>query len=201
MCAQLASVDEYPRQAAGHDADRVRHRRRQRRKPQQNEDGEGRQCPRAYDDVQTSCKEACADVARQIDLGAVLKIGRSEMMTGGRRKQALLGDAMEAVIAALYLDGGLEPARIFIERLWMPLLEEEPKPPQDAKTRLQELLQGRGKPLPKYEMVGRQGPAHSPVFTIELTTGDGESVRAEGKSKREAEQQAAQLMLDTLNYE
>ena len=89
----------------------------------------------------------------------------------------------------------------FIERLWLPLLDEAPKPPQDAKTRLQELLQGRGKPLPKYEMVGRQGPAHAPVFTIELSTGDGESVKAEGKSKREAEQLAAQLMLDTLNHE
>jgi ribonuclease-3 len=105
------------------------------------------------------------------------------------------------VIAALYLDGGLEPARIFIERLWRPLLDEAPKPPQDAKTQLQEALQGQGKPLPVYEMVGREGPAHAPVFTIELTTSDGHCVRADGKSKREAEQIAAKRMLDELNHE
>ena len=146
-------------------------------------------------------RETLARLAQQIGLGSHIQMAKGERAAGADTNPAILSDCMEAVLAALYLDGGLEPAREFIERLWLPLLDEAPKPPQDAKTRLQELLQGRGKPLPKYEMVGRQGPAHAPVFTIELSTGDGESVKAEGKSKREAEQLAAQLMLDTLNHE
>ncbi len=128
-------------------------------------------------------------------------MAKGERAAGADTNPAILSDCMEAVIAALYLDGGLEPARRFIEKLWTPLLDEANKPPQDAKTQLQEWLQGRGKPLPKYEMVGRQGPAHAPIFTIELTTSDGESVSAEGKSKREAEQLAARMMLDKLSDE
>src|SRR5690606_29827884 len=83
-------------------------------------------------------KETCADVARQIDLGAVLKLGRSEMMTGGRRKEALLGDAMEAVIAAVYLDSGLEVARALVLRLWGARIDGVAEDARDAKTALQE---------------------------------------------------------------
>ncbi|WP_430470329.1 ribonuclease III [Thalassospira lucentensis] len=146
-------------------------------------------------------RETLARVAVQIHLGDHIQMAKGERAAGADTNPAILSDCMEAVIAALYLDGGLEPARSFIEKLWTPLLDEDNKPPQDAKTQLQEWLQGRGKPLPKYEMVGREGPAHAPVFTIELTTNDGDSVSAEGKSKREAEQIAAQLMLDKLSYE
>ena len=146
-------------------------------------------------------RETLARVAVQIRLGDHIQMAKGERAAGADTNPAILSDCMEAVIAALYLDGGLEPARSFIEKLWTPLLDEDNKPPQDAKTQLQEWLQGRGKPLPKYEMVGREGPAHAPVFTIELTTSDGDSVSAEGKSKREAEQIAAQLMLDKLSYE
>lgn len=146
-------------------------------------------------------RETLARVAVQIHLGDHIQMAKGERAAGADTNPAILSDCMEAVIAALYLDGGLEPARSFIEKLWTPLLDEDNKPPQDAKTQLQEWLQGRGKPLPKYEMVGREGPAHAPVFTIELTTSDGDSVSAEGKSKREAEQIAAQLMLDKLSYE
>ena len=146
-------------------------------------------------------RETLARVAEQIKLGEHIQMAKGERAAGADTNPAILSDCMEAVIAALYLDGGLEPARRFIEKLWTPLLDEANKPPQDAKTQLQEWLQGRGKPLPKYEMVGREGPAHAPVFTIELTTGDGESVSAEGKSKREAEQLAAKLMLEKLSDE
>ena len=146
-------------------------------------------------------RETLARVAIQIHLGDHIQMAKGERAAGADTNPAILSDCMEAVIAALYLDGGLEPARSFIEKLWTPLLDEDNKPPQDAKTQLQEWLQGRGKPLPKYEMVGREGPAHAPIFTIELTTSDGDSVSAEGKSKREAEQIAAQLMLDKLSYE
>ncbi|NIZ02183.1 ribonuclease III [Thalassospira lucentensis] len=146
-------------------------------------------------------RETLARVAVQINLGDLIQMAKGERAAGADTNPAILSDCMEAVIAALYLDGGLEPARSFIEKLWTPLLDEDNKPPQDAKTQLQEWLQGRGKPLPKYEMIGREGPAHAPVFTIELTASDGDSVSAEGKSKREAEQIAAQLMLDKLSHE
>ena len=146
-------------------------------------------------------RETLARVAIQINLGDHIQMAKGERAAGADTNPAILSDCMEAVIAALSLDGGLEPARSFIEKLWTPLLDEANKPPQDAKTQLQEWLQGRGKPLPKYEMIGREGPAHAPIFTIELTTSDGDSVSAEGKSKREAEQIAAQLMLDKLSDE
>jgi ribonuclease-3 len=146
-------------------------------------------------------RETLARVANQIHLGDHIQMAKGERAAGADTNPAILSDCMEAVIAALYLDGGLEPARRFIEKLWTPLLDEANKPPQDAKTQLQEWLQGRGKPLPRYEMVGREGPAHAPTFTIELTTDDGECVSAEGKSKREAEQLAAKLMLDKLSDE
>jgi ribonuclease-3 len=146
-------------------------------------------------------RETLARVAIQINLGDHIQMAKGERAAGADTNPAILSDCMEAVIAALYLDGGLEPARRFIEKLWTPLLDEANKPPQDAKTQLQEWLQGRGKPLPKYEMVGREGPAHAPIFTIELTTSDGENVSAEGKSKREAEQLAARMMLDKLSDE
>ncbi len=94
-------------------------------------------------------KETCADVARQIDLGAVLKLGRSEMMTGGRRKEALLGDAMEAVIAAVYLDGGFDAARDLVLRLWSKRIEGVAEDARDAKTSLQEWAQARGLPPPE----------------------------------------------------
>jgi ribonuclease-3 len=146
-------------------------------------------------------RETLARVASEIGLGEHIQMAKGERAAGADTNPAILSDCMEAVIAALYLDSGLEPARRFIEKLWTPLLDEAPRPPQDAKTRLQESLQGQGKPLPVYEMVGREGPAHAPVFTIELTTSEGQSVRAQGKSKREAEQAAAKLMLDELNHE
>ena len=146
-------------------------------------------------------RETLARVANQINLGDHIQMAKGERAAGADANPAILSDCMEAVIAALYLDGGLEPARRFIEKLWTPLLDEDNKPPQDAKTQLQEWLQGRGKPLPKYEIVGREGPAHAPIFTIELTTSDGDRVSAEGKSKREAEQLAARMMLDKLSDE
>jgi ribonuclease-3 len=140
-------------------------------------------------------KETCADVARQIDLGAVLKLGRSEMMTGGRRKEALLGDAMEAVIAAVYLDGGFDAARDLVLRLWNKRIEGVAEDARDAKTSLQEWAQARGLPPPKYAMIARSGPDHAPVFTIEAQLVTGESERATAGAKRQAEQAAAKALL------
>lgn len=140
-------------------------------------------------------KETCADVARQIDLGSVLKLGRSETMSGGRRKQALLGDAMEAVIAAVYLDAGFEAARNVVVRLWGNKIQMVEDDARDAKTALQEWAQARGQTPPSYTEVARQGPDHAPVFTVEVKLQSGETARAEATSKRAAEQAAATTLL------
>ncbi|GGD23852.1 ribonuclease III [Sinisalibacter lacisalsi] len=143
-------------------------------------------------------KETCADVAREADLGAVLKLGRSEMMSGGRRKQALLGDAMEAVIAAVYLDGGFEAAREVILRLWGKRIETVEADARDAKTSLQEWAQARGLQPPRYAEIAREGPDHAPEFTIEARLDSGEAASARATSKRAAEQAAAKALLDRL---
>ncbi len=143
-------------------------------------------------------KETCAEVAREIGLGEVLKLGRSEMLTGGRRKEALLADAMEAVIAAVHLDGGFAAARGLVLRLWGGRLARVEDTPPDAKTALQEWVQARGHPPPDYVQVDRSGPDHAPRFTIEVRLATGETARAEAGSKRTAEQAAAQTLLARL---
>ncbi len=143
-------------------------------------------------------KEACADVARQIDLGDVLKLGRSEMISGGRRKLALLGDAMEALIAAVYLDAGFDAARAMILRLWGDRIGAVEEDARDAKTALQEWAQARGFPPPKYVELQRSGPDHAPVFTMSAQLENGEAETATAGSKRQAEQAAAKALLDRL---
>ena len=143
-------------------------------------------------------KETCADVAREFDLGAVMKLGRSEMLSGGRRKEALLADAMEAVIAAVYLDGGFEAAKALVLRLWGKRVTAVDADARDAKTALQEWAQARKLPPPKYVVVERTGPDHAPVFTIEARLENGESQSATANSKRQAEQAAAKVLLARL---
>ncbi|WP_397544180.1 ribonuclease III [Roseovarius salis] len=140
-------------------------------------------------------KETCAEVAREIDLGKVLKLGRSEMMSGGRRKQALLGDAMEAVIAAIYRDGGYEAARAVVLRLWGARIDTVKQDARDAKTALQEWAQARGLPPPDYIETARSGPDHNPRFTIEVRLSNGAAESATAGSKRQAEQTAAKALL------
>lgn len=143
-------------------------------------------------------KETCADVARDIGLGKVLKLGRSEMMSGGRRKEALLGDAMEAVIAAIYLDAGFETARAVVLRLWADRIDTVETDARDAKTALQEWAQARGEPPPSYSEVKREGPDHAPIFTIEAKLTSGPSAHATAGAKRQAEQAAAKALLEKL---
>lgn len=141
-------------------------------------------------------KETCAEIAREIDLGKVLKLGRSEMMSGGRRKQALLGDAMEAVIAAVYRDAGFDAARDLVLRLWGARVRNVQDDARDAKTALQEWAQARGLPPPDYIETARSGPDHAPQFTIEARLSSGASASATAGSKRQAEQAAARALLD-----
>jgi ribonuclease III len=143
-------------------------------------------------------RETCADVARAAELGAVLKLGRSEMKSGGRRKEALLADALEAVIAAVYLDAGFEAARAVVLRLWGPRISAVETDARDAKTALQEWAQARGEAPPVYAEVGRDGPDHQPVFTIAVSLDSGETEQATARSKRQAEQMAAAALLKRL---
>lgn len=143
--------------------------------------------------------ETCAEVARSIGLGDVLKLGRSEMLSGGRRKEALLADAMEAVLAAVYLDAGYEAARRIILRHWAGKLETIDSDPRDPKTMLQEWAQAQGMSPPVYELVDRSGVDHAPIFFIRVTLDNGDSAEAHGTgTKRNIEQAAARNLLDRL---
>ena len=140
-------------------------------------------------------KETCAAVAEALDLGAVLRLGRSEMKSGGRRKQALLGDAMEAVIAAVYLDAGLAAARALILRHWGDRIGTVEDDARDPKTALQEWAQARGLAPPGYVETARSGPDHAPEFTIEVRLEGQAPETASAGSKRQAEQAAARALL------
>ena len=143
--------------------------------------------------------ETCAAIAREIGLGEVLKLGRSEMMSGGRRKEAVLADAMEAVLAAVYLDAGFDAARRIVLRLWAGRLDTLEDDPRDAKTALQEWAQANGMPPPLYEQTERSGPDHAPVFLITARLADGREAQARGAgTKRSIEQAAASIMLDQI---
>lgn len=143
-------------------------------------------------------KETCADVAVEIDLGAALMLGRSEMLSGGRRKTALLGDAMEAVIAAVYLDAGYDAAKVLILRLWGERIKNAEQSAADPKSDLQEWAQARRMPPPKYAEIERSGPDHAPIFIIEAQLQNGAKARATAPSKRAAQQAAAAKLLTEL---
>lgn len=144
-------------------------------------------------------KETCAEVAVEIGLGAHLQMSRSEMATGGRKKSALLADAMEAVIAAVYLDAGFDGARQVVLRFWGSRLKTQKATPIDAKTALQEWAQARGLPLPTYALLRREGPDHAPVFTVSATLSTGQSAEGAGPAKRGAEQEAAAALMAQLD--
>ncbi|PKP79445.1 MAG: ribonuclease III [Alphaproteobacteria bacterium HGW-Alphaproteobacteria-2] len=140
-------------------------------------------------------KETCAEVADALELGAALKLGRSEMLSGGRRKAALLADALEAVIAAVYLDAGFEAARALVLRLWGTRIAAVDADARDAKTALQEWAQARGLPPPEYLDLAREGPDHAPCFTVEARLSDGRAARGTAAAKRQAQQAAARDLL------
>lgn len=140
-------------------------------------------------------RETLTEVALALDLGADLELAPSEEMGGGRVNPTTLGDALEALLGALYLDGGKAPVEALIRRFWEPLLESAAEPPQDPKTALQEWAQARGLALPRYREVGRSGPPHEPLFTIEVSLAGLEPASAAGRSKRAAERAAAEQLL------
>lgn len=139
--------------------------------------------------------ETCADVALALDLGQAIRLGGGEAQSGGRRKKAILGDVCEAVIGALHLDGGIDAARRFIAANWRQRMLNWHGPLRDAKTTLQEWAQARGLPTPSYKIFDRSGPDHAPVFSVEVAVDNVEPARGEGRSRREAEQNAATTLL------
>ena len=142
--------------------------------------------------------ETLALIAEQIQLGEVLKLSHGERAGGGAKNENILADVMEALIGAIYLDAGLPPCKPVIASLWENVLHTMKEPPRDPKTGLQEWAQGRGLPLPKYDMIGRSGPDHAPVFTIAVTVEGFEPLSAEGPSRRAAEKSAATLLLNKI---
>jgi ribonuclease-3 len=144
---------------------------------------------------------ALARLARALGLGDFLALGRGEEKTGGRKKQALLADGYEALIAAIYLDGGIEAARAFIAAQFEDLLADVRGADfwlRDHKSALQELLQSRDLPLPIYEVAAESGPDHRKMFEVRVRVGDEVLAEAGGRSKKEAEQEAARRALDRL---
>jgi ribonuclease III len=140
-------------------------------------------------------QETCADVARAIDLGAVIKLGVSEVNAGGRRRTAILADVCEALIGAVFVDGGYAAAAALIERLWGERMRTPARPLRDSKTALQEWAQARGLPTPSYREVARTGPHHDPEFRVIVELPALLPAEGLGRSKRAAEQAAAAAML------
>lgn len=138
---------------------------------------------------------ACAEIARNIGLGPHLILSEAEASAGGRDKDTILADACEALLGAVFLDAGFEAARALILRLWDPLLTAMGPVPVDPKTALQEWAQAHRWPVPNYVEIGREGPDHAPVFTIEARVGDIAPSRGSGTSKRAAQEAAAMAFL------
>ena len=141
------------------------------------------------------CEQSLYEVARELELGKYLKLGRGEEAGGGRERQSILADAVEAVFAAVYLDGGIERVRELIERVLLsraPAAEER----KDYKTTLQEVAQRRSGQVLTYHMVSQSGPDHNKLFVVEVRLNDKPVGRGEGRSKKEAEQAAARAALE-----
>lgn len=150
------------------------------------------------------CEARLAEVGRRLKVGEALKLGPGEAHGGGREKPSVLADAVEAVLGAVYLDGGLAAARDELCRLWKPYLSHPEKWADilaDYKTRLQEETQGRGLGAPRYELLEAKGPAHARIFTMAIFLGEKQVAKAKAGSKKEAEQKAALSALKILKDE
>ncbi len=143
------------------------------------------------------CEQALADVARSIHLGQYLSMDHGSDATGVRKQSGPLSDAMEAVLAAVYLDGGFESAYGIVARLW----PEKISLAEDSKSQLQEYEQAKGNPPPAYALIGEEGPDHARIFTVRVSTCDGFSAVGSGHTKKSAEQSSAANLLSSLQRE
>lgn len=144
--------------------------------------------------------QALAVIGRELELGDDLKLGPGELKSGGFRRDSILADAFEALVAAVYFDDGYDACRQVVRRLFTPRVAEIKRSSKDAKTRLQEWLQGRGLPLPMYELTDSYGEDHAKIFDVSCTIDEPEPIRVEGRggSRRAAEQDAAETVLRRL---
>jgi ribonuclease III len=140
-------------------------------------------------------KETCAEIARQWGVGPCLLLGEGEAHSGGRRKEAILGDACEALIGAIMLDGGFDAVEAVVLAAFGPRVERAVERMRDAKTVLQEWVQGQGYPTPVYREISRSGPDHAPDFVIRVDVAGFSTADGAGRSKRIAEQRAAEALL------
>lgn len=145
------------------------------------------------------CGERLVEIALSIGLDEALILSGSESENDGRSNASNLEDACEALIGAIYLDAGFEAARQFVHQHWYALAQSVSEPPKDAKTALQEWAQGRGLPLPSYQLLAEDGPSHAPQFTIEVSVKGKGSASATAGSKKAAEREAAGLLMAKLN--
>ena len=147
------------------------------------------------------CEKACCGFAKQIDLGNYLRLSHGEQNSGGRTRSSILADAFEAVIAAIYLDAGMEEARKFILRFVLPMLKaHKPKAFKDYKTALQEIIQQNPEEHLEYVLTGESGADHDKHFTVEVHLNSNVIGKGGGRSKKEAEQQAAREALELMGY-
>lgn len=141
-------------------------------------------------------KGACARVGEALGVGPALRLSPGETKTGGRRKAGVIADAVEAILAAVYLDGGLVAAKAVFERAWSDELSAPPsRTVTNPKSALQEWAQGLGRPLPTYRVADRTGSDHAPTFTVEVSVQDVQPLTAQGRSRQEAEKAAATALL------
>lgn len=141
----------------------------------------------------------CTLVGKAHHIGEHIILSASEREAGGQLNDNIIGDVVEALLGAVYIDGGYEPAQKVILKLWGDNIKTLEKAPQDPKTELQEWVQARGLDLPTYEVVDKKGPDHAPVFIVRLTVDKKNFVEAEGSSRRQAEKKAAEKILKRLN--
>lgn len=142
--------------------------------------------------------KALAARMQQWDIASQIRMSAGEEAGGGRQSQSILEDVCEALIGAVYLDGGFGAAYQLIEKNWNGVLHQQVEAPKDAKSALQELVQAKGFPLPEYHLISADGPAHEPYFVVEVRVVGEDSQRGEAPSKRKAEQEAATRMLSVL---
>ncbi|QIK79519.1 ribonuclease III [Sphingomonas piscis] len=143
-------------------------------------------------------RESCADVGRQIGLPALIRLGKQAREDGANRSDNVVGDVVEALLGALLIDGGMEVAEAFVRRNWADAIQHQGRAPQHPKSQLQELAAARDLKAPAYEVVGRSGAHHAPVFTVKVSVKGLGEAQADGGSKQDAETAAAAALLGQL---
>ena len=144
-------------------------------------------------------RETCADVGRALDLPRFVRLGRQAREDHANMSDNILGDVVEAVIGAIFLEGGLDRAEAFVKASWTPFLEEQRKAPEHPKSALQEVAAEKRLGVPAYELVTRFGPHHAPRFRVKVSLGRHGEAEAEGASKQEAETSAAAALLEKIS--